>query len=181
MRNLTAGAEAGDIHFVNAGFDQRMERMFLQLPPVSPGTTSVTLNTSDYTMTAGTPSGQQPVGVGTYDAGYYNVGVRPTSDNLGVGANDPFNKPLSIIKLLQLQNATWVKVPGNALQCGAVAVTNSTGFPLLSGPVSKTENVFVDGLVQDAEPAQRRVDRSVLPQRRQSELDAGRRVLRRRV
>ena len=145
MRNLTAGAEAGDIHFVNAGFDQRMERMFLQLPPVSPGTTSVTLNTSDYTMTAGTPSGQQPVGVGTYDAGYYNVGVRPTSDNLGVGANDPFNKPLSIIKLLQLQNATWVKVPGNALQCGAVAVTNSTGFPLLSGPVSKTENVFVDG------------------------------------
>jgi cytochrome c peroxidase len=144
-RNLTVGAEAGDIHFVNAGFDQRMERMFLQLPPVPAGTSSVTLNPSDYTMTAATSSGQQPVGVGTYDAGYYNVGVRPTSDNPGLDGVDPFGNSLSIIKLLKAKGATWVKVPGNALQCGATAVTNPTGFPLLSGPVSTTENVFVAG------------------------------------
>ncbi len=155
-RNLTAGVEAGDIHFVNSGFDQRMERMFLQLPPVPPGTTSVTLNTANYTMTAATPSGQQPVGVGTYDAGYYNVGVRPTSDNPGLDGVDPFGNSLSIIKLLQAKSATFVKVPGNALQCGATAVTNPSGFPLLSGPVSTTENVFVAGSYKT--PSLRNVD-----------------------
>lgn len=155
-RNLTAGVEAGDIHFVNSGFDQRMERMFLQLPPVPPGTTSVTLDTANYTMTAATPSGQQPVGVGTYDAGYYNVGVRPTSDNPGLDGVDPFGNSLSIIKLLQAKGSTFVKVPGNALQCGATAVTNASGFPLLSGPVSRTENVFVDGSYKT--PSLRNVD-----------------------
>jgi hypothetical protein len=91
-RNLTSvGAEAGDIHFVNAGFDQRMERMFLQLPPCRLGTSSVTLNPSDYTMTAATPSGQQPGWRWHLTTpGNYNVGVRPTSDNPGLDGVDPF-------------------------------------------------------------------------------------------
>jgi cytochrome c peroxidase len=29
----------------------------------------------------------------TYDTGFYNIGVRPTSDDLGVGADDPFTSP----------------------------------------------------------------------------------------
>jgi cytochrome c peroxidase len=32
----------------------------------------------------------------TYDNGFYNIGVRPTSSDLGVGANDPFGNPLSM-------------------------------------------------------------------------------------
>jgi len=47
-------------------------------------------------------------------------------------------------------------VPGNALQCGATAVTNPTGFPLLSGPVSTSENVFVAGSYKT--PSLRNVD-----------------------
>jgi cytochrome c peroxidase len=30
-----------------------------------------------------------------YDNGFYNIGVRPTSEDLGLGGTDPFSKPLS--------------------------------------------------------------------------------------
>jgi cytochrome c peroxidase len=30
----------------------------------------------------------------TYDTGFYNIGVRPTADDLGVGADDPFTSPV---------------------------------------------------------------------------------------
>lgn len=40
-----------------------------------------------------------------YDNGFYNIGVRPTSEDLGVGANDPWGNPLSFtrqyLKVLQ--------------------------------------------------------------------------------
>jgi len=36
--------------------------------------------------------------VGFYDGGFYNIGVRPTSDDLGLGANDPFGRPLSLAR-----------------------------------------------------------------------------------
>jgi cytochrome c peroxidase len=35
-------------------------------------------------------------GVATYDNGFYNIGVRPTPSDLGVGGNDPFGNPLSM-------------------------------------------------------------------------------------
>src|SRR4051794_32194318 len=34
--------------------------------------------------------------VATYDNGFYNIGVRPTPSDLGVGEKDPFGKPLSM-------------------------------------------------------------------------------------
>jgi len=37
--------------------------------------------------------------VATYDNGFYNIGVRPTPSDLGVGENDPFGKPLSMTLL----------------------------------------------------------------------------------
>jgi cytochrome c peroxidase len=33
--------------------------------------------------------------IALYDNGFYNIGVRPTADDLGVGGTDPFNNPLS--------------------------------------------------------------------------------------
>jgi cytochrome c peroxidase len=36
-----------------------------------------------------------------YDSGFYNIGVRPTSEDLGVGGKDPFDKPLSESRLAQ--------------------------------------------------------------------------------
>jgi cytochrome c peroxidase len=38
----------------------------------------------------------------TYDNGYYNIGVRPTAEDLGVGGLDPFGLPLSNTGLAQL-------------------------------------------------------------------------------
>jgi cytochrome c peroxidase len=38
-------------------------------------------------------------GVATYDNGFYNIGVRPTPSDLGVGENDPFGHPLSMTLL----------------------------------------------------------------------------------
>ena len=37
-----------------------------------------------------------------YDIGYYNIGIRPTLDDLGIGGNDPFGVPLSYAKRIQL-------------------------------------------------------------------------------
>jgi len=34
-------------------------------------------------------------GYATYDTGFYNIGVRPTQEDLGVGNTDPFGKPFS--------------------------------------------------------------------------------------
>ena len=31
----------------------------------------------------------------TYDNGFYNIGVRPTTDDIGIGGDDPFGNPLS--------------------------------------------------------------------------------------
>jgi cytochrome c peroxidase len=40
-------------------------------------------------------------GQAVYDNAFYNIGVRPTSEDLGVGGKDPFEKPLSESRLAQ--------------------------------------------------------------------------------
>lgn len=40
-----------------------------------------------------------------YDQGVYNLGVRPTEEDFGMGNNDPFGNPLSSIKLLTLPSS----------------------------------------------------------------------------
>jgi cytochrome c peroxidase len=46
---------------------------------------------------------RMPMGSGqaVYDNAFYNIGVRPTSEDLGVGGNDPFGKPLSESRVAQ--------------------------------------------------------------------------------
>lgn len=150
-RNLTHGVEVDDVAFVNAGFDQRMERMFWRIPPVTPGTNQVTLNPLAWTVTEfNTLTPQVPpadVRLAVYDAGYYNIGSRWTADDPGTGALDPFGTPWSIVRMLQstLLDPSFIKVPGGALNCGATIVKNSTGYPLLSGSLRKTERTLVDG------------------------------------
>lgn len=39
--------------------------------------------------------------IGIYDTGFYNIGVRPTSDDLGLGGNDPFGNPLSETRMVK--------------------------------------------------------------------------------
>jgi len=40
-------------------------------------------------------------GVAVYDNGFYNIGVRPTQEDLGVGGLDPFGNPLSFTRFFQ--------------------------------------------------------------------------------
>jgi cytochrome c peroxidase len=41
--------------------------------------------------------------IAVYDNGFYNIGVRPTGDDVGVGGNDPFGHPLSETGFCQQQ------------------------------------------------------------------------------
>ncbi|MBD1932565.1 MULTISPECIES: cytochrome-c peroxidase [Cyanophyceae] len=63
-------------------------------------------------------------GVAVYDNGFYNIGVRPTQEDLGVGGKDPFGNPLSESRLAQ---------------------NGKFNDPNLSPPISATERVAVDG------------------------------------
>jgi cytochrome c peroxidase len=143
LRNQAHGVEPGDVAFQNAGFEQRLERMFWQIPPVPPGTSSVTLDPMTWTVQAN----GEDVPVAVYDAGYYNIGVRRTSDDPGVNGLDPFGMEWSIVRMLQrtVPDPSYIKVPGAGLNCGATVVTNSTGFPLLSGSLRTTERTRVAG------------------------------------
>jgi cytochrome c peroxidase len=172
VRNLTGpGIEAGDAALKLAGFDLRMERMFLKLDwnppgpltPVPLGTDKITFDPNTYAVNVieeiipypggfSTPVSPIPLPVGTYDAGWYNLGVRPTADDIGLGAADPFGSPLSWTQLFQQTASGLIKVPGNGLGCaGAGNVTfpntllNPSGFPLLSGSLIAGENTDVAG------------------------------------
>ena len=93
-----------------------------------------------------------PLPVATYDAGWYNLGVRPTADDIGLGGGDLYGAPLSWTQLFQQTASGLIKVPGNGLGCaGAGNITfpntllNPLGFPLLSGPLIAGENTDVAG------------------------------------
>jgi cytochrome c peroxidase len=70
-------------------------------------------------------------GIAVYDNGFYNIGVRPTREDLGVGGEDPFGNPLSMTRLAQEKGAPFPNVPGED--------------PAPSGPLRPNERVAVDG------------------------------------
>ena len=135
IRNITVGVEAGDVAFKNAGFDLRMERMFMGVrtepfvapqppPPVPFGTDVVTYDNGNYGVTVNSINGvavpAQGVTVNTYDVGWYDVGVRPILENPGVGGSDPFGNPLSWTEYFQKVFANpqnTFKIAGGGLTC----------------------------------------------------------------
>jgi cytochrome c peroxidase len=184
VRNLMGpGLEPGDVVFKNAGFDLRMERMFMGVrtvppqlappqppPPVPVGTDWIMYDPTSYAVTVTGINGQQvtpqPVPVNTYDAGWYNIGVRPTADNPGLDGLDAFGRPLSWTKFFQttLYDPSVIDVPGGGLGCvdtngnpvtppaasigspfAGEVLNPVTGLPLLSGPLLKTEATDVAG------------------------------------
>ena len=170
VRNLIGpGVEVGDVALKNAGFDLRMERMFLKANwtppgPISPtpqGADAITFDPNIYTVNVidqiinGTPTAISPLNLpeATYDAGWYNIGVRPTADDPGLNGSDPFGNNLSWTRSLQaLLDPSFVKVPGNGLPCNGAGsanfpnqILNPSGFPLLSGALTRTEPNDVDG------------------------------------
>ena len=189
----TAGVEPADVALRNAGFDLRMERIFEQIPsiptdlvgvannkpafytdkinfdPATYATTStervdVDLSTGAKTTTAIS----LPAPIAVYDTGWYNLGVRPSNEDPGVGGQDPFGSPLAWVQYLPLvSSAGSYKVPGGTLGCDFPAyvpgpvppilrdplgnplfpnvVLNGQGYPLLSGPLLNGETTDSTG------------------------------------
>lgn len=69
-------------------------------------------------------------GTAVYDEGYYNIGVRPTLDDLGAGGKDPFGNPLAMSALAQISNTRVKELVGIS--------------PNLT--VSPTERIAVNGM-----------------------------------
>jgi cytochrome c peroxidase len=164
---LTLGLEPGHAVLKNAGFDLRMEREFWNLSwtppgPISPvpmGTDAITYDPGTYAVDVIGISGSPvqppiPLPVRTYDTGWYNLGVRPTADDPGLDGTDPFGNSLSWTRLFQsLTDPSFIKVPGATLGCVGMNLStafpnellNTSGLPLLSGPLRKTESTDVAG------------------------------------
>lgn len=54
-----------------------------------------------------------------YDTGFYNIGVRPTTEDLGLGGNDPFGNPLSETRMVSLAKTMQL---GNNFGDGTIPV-----------------------------------------------------------
>ena len=89
-------------------------------------------------------------GIAVYDNGFYNIGVRPTANDVGLGGLDPFKKPLSLTRLCAPPNG---KCQPEITNIVARAVEGIAAGPLLAecvGPnvVSSTstcDRVAVEG------------------------------------
>lgn len=69
-------------------------------------------------------------GLAVYDNGFYNIGVRPTLEDIGIGGTDPFGNPLSMTRLAQV----------NGQSPDVKAGSGGT-----SGPLQPNERVAVKG------------------------------------
>ena len=68
--------------------------------------------------------------IAVYDNGFYNIGVRPTTDDIGIGGLDPFGNPLSETRMVQ----------------NGLASLLGGGFnPAANPAVGPTQRVAVDG------------------------------------
>ncbi|MEB3295832.1 MAG: cytochrome c peroxidase [Synechococcales bacterium] len=74
--------------------------------------------------------------VAVYDNGFYNIGVRPTREDVGVGGTDPFGKPLSDSKLTQQQIVTGRPAP---------IVPGDPEDNIPNAPLNPNERVAVNG------------------------------------
>src|SRR5205823_3888854 len=142
-------------------------------------------------------------GIAVYDNGFYNIGTRPTEDDLGVGGSDPFGNPLSETRYCQQfvdqgqacpiknQNASGQflmtgiadmivarpgeNIPADRLRPSCPPPATTSVFNPITGTFI-CDRTNVRGL-QGAAAAQRRADRAVLPQRRQIDTAPGGRLL----
>lgn len=71
-------------------------------------------------------------GIAVYDTGFYNIGVRPTVEDIGVGGTDPFQYPLSLSALFQNYNDPFI-IPAREFE------------GIGGGPIKTNERVAVMG------------------------------------
>ena len=92
-----------------------------------------------------------------YDGGFYNIGVRPTKEDLGLGGNDPYGFPLSYSRNAKTHaseansgNSSVSPLLPDPLQ------TDSSLFAFSTDPVAHDEREAVDGAFKT--PALRNVE-----------------------
>ena len=86
-------------------------------------------------------------GIALYDSGFYNIGVRPSKEDLGVGASDPYGNPLSFTRNAKknspndpyIDNANISSLSPDPFQ------TDSFLFAASLDPVVSDERDAVDG------------------------------------
>jgi cytochrome c peroxidase len=85
-------------------------------------------------------------GIALYDSGFYNIGVRPSKEDLGIGASDPYGFPLSFTRNAKLkanglftENANVSSLSPDPFQ------TNSFLFAASIDPVVSDERDAIDG------------------------------------
>jgi cytochrome c peroxidase len=76
-------------------------------------------------------------GVAVYDDGFYNIGVRPSSEDVGVGYHDPFGNPLSETARCQRQLSSCDPAVRNV---GAEPIGN-----IAAAPLTADERIAVNG------------------------------------
>jgi cytochrome c peroxidase len=72
-----------------------------------------------------------------YDQSFYNIGVRPTAEDLGHGANDPFGNPLAMIDIYTKPRNTIPSQELFTLQAGNIA-----NPPFAIGERTSTQGAF---------------------------------------
>ncbi len=77
-------------------------------------------------------------GFALYDSGFYNIGVRPTAEDLGVGAGDPYGNPLSFARNAKRN----VPAPCNPYDSNAVCASNDNISSLSPDPFTTDSFLF---------------------------------------
>jgi cytochrome c peroxidase len=72
-----------------------------------------------------------------YDQSFYNIGVRPTAEDLGVGARDPFGNPLAWIDIITRPPS---QIPSKELL--TIPVPNIANPPIAIGERTSTQGAF---------------------------------------
>lgn len=82
-------------------------------------------------------------GIALYDTGFYNIGVRPAAEDLGLGGNDAYGNPLSFTRNARAKADGWTDPI--ALNIDPVLV-DSWNFLVSTGlPISPDEREATDG------------------------------------
>lgn len=88
---------------------------------------------------------QADAGIALYDTGFYNIGVRPTVEDLGLGGNDAFGNPLSFTRQARNQADGWTDPLALTLDPIKVDSWNfqiSTGLPVMPDEREATDGAF---------------------------------------
>ncbi len=81
-------------------------------------------------------------GIALYDSGFYNIGVRPSKEDLGVGATDPYGNPLSFTRNAK-KNAP---PPFDPYAFDAPVIDNANLASLSPDPFQANSFLFAAGL-----------------------------------